>query len=111
MEEMLAKLGIKGVHLITGLIGGSLALLFGKKIVTWRDKLISILFVLCGSIVTGFITPLVIIWIPSLGAASYSVAFVVGIFGMGVIRDIFYFLYDFGKNPLEYIRAIRGGRK
>ena len=111
MEEMLAKLGIKGVYLITGLIGSSVALLFGRKIKTWRDKAKAIVFVLAGSVVTGFITPLVLVWQPNWAGAEYSIAFVVGIFGMSIIRDIFSFIYDFGKNPIEYFKMLRGGKK
>jgi len=111
MEEILAKLGIKGVYLITGLIGSSVALLFGRKIKTWKDKLKAIIFVLAGSVVTGFVTPLVLVWQPNWIGAEYSIAFVVGIFGMSIIRDLLNFIYDFGKNPLEYLRMLRGGKK
>ena len=111
MEELLAKLGIKGVYLITGLIGSSVALLFGRKIKTWRDKLKAVIFVLAGSVVTWFVTPLVLVWHPSWAGAEYSIAFVVGIFGMSIIRDLLNFIYDFGKNPMEYLRMLRGGKK
>lgn len=111
MEELLAKLGLKLVYLLTGLIGGSIALLFGGKIKTWRDKALAIIFVLAGSVVTGFVTPLILLWKPQWEVASYSIAFIVGIFGMGIIRDVFIFIYDFGKNPREYIRMLRFGKK
>ncbi len=111
MEEMLAKLGLKGVYLLTGLVGSSIALLYGGKIMTWKDKLKAVVFVLAGSVVTGFVTPLVIMWQPGWAGAEYSIAFVVGIFGMSIIRDIFSFIYDFGRNPLEYLRMLRGGKK
>ena len=111
MEELFAKLGLKGIHLLTGLLGGSVALLFGRKIKTWRDKIKAILVVLAGAVVTGYVTPLILIYKPSWESASYSIAFLVGIFGMSIIRDIFNFLYDFGRNPMEYIRMIRGARK
>jgi len=51
------------------------------------------------------------VWQPGWAGAEYSIAFVVGIFGMSLIRDIFSFLYDFGKNPLEYFRMLRGEKK
>ena len=108
---MLAKLGLKGVYLLTGLVGSSIALLYGAKIMTWRDKLKAIVFVISGSVVTGFVTPLIILWQPNWVGAEYSIAFVIGIFGMSIIRDIFSFIYDFGKNPLEYLRMLRGGKK
>ena len=111
MEEMLAKLGLKGVYLLTGLAGGAIALLYGGKIMTWKDKLKAVLFVIAGSVVTGFVTPLVIMWHPSWVGAEYSVAFIVGIFGMSVIRAIFVFIYDFSKNPIEYFKMLRGGKK
>ena len=111
MEEIFAKLGLKGVHLLTGLMGGSIALLFGRKIKTWRDKLKAVIIVLAGATVTVFVTPLVLVWKPNWIGAEYSIAFIVGIFGMSVIRDVFSFLYDFGKNPMEYLRMIRSGKK
>ncbi len=111
MEEIFAKLGIKGVHLLTGLMGGSIALLFGRKIKTWRDKLKAVIFVLAGATVTGFVTPLVLVYKPEWVGAEYSIAFIVGIFGMSVIRDVLSFLYDFGKNPMEYLRMLRNAKK
>jgi hypothetical protein len=111
MDEIFAKLGVKGIHLLTGLMGGSIALIFGGKIKTWRDKIKAIVFILAGAVVTGFITPMVILWKPQWIEAEYSIAFIVGIFGMGVIRDVFQFMYDFGKNPMEYLRMLRGGKK
>ncbi|GAH09780.1 unnamed protein product, partial [marine sediment metagenome] len=60
---------------------------------------------------TGYVTPLVLVYQPNWQGAEYSVAFIVGIFGMSLIRDIFNFIYDFGKNPIEYIRAVRGGKE
>ncbi len=111
MEEMLAKIGLKGAYLLTGLVGSSIALLYGRKIKTWRDKLKAVVFVLAGSVVTGFVTPLIIVWKPDWIGAEHSIAFVIGIFGMSIIRDIFNFIYDFGKNPLEYFRILRGEKK
>ena len=111
MEEFLAKLGVKGVHLFTGLLGSSIALLYGNKVKTWKDKVKAILIVLSGATVTGYVTPLVLLYKPDWIAAEYSIAFVIGIFGMSIIRDVFNFIYDFGKNPLEYLRMLRGGKK
>ncbi len=111
MEEILAKLGIKGIHLLTGLIGGSIALIFGGKIKTWRDQLKATVFVFAGAIVTGFVTPLVVSWRPEWIEVEHSIAFIIGILGMGIIRGVFSFIYDFGKNPMEYLRMLRGGKK
>ena len=111
MEDIFAKLGVKGIHLLTGLLAGSIALIFGGKIKTWRDKLKAIIFVLAGAVVTGFITPLVMVWKPNWIEAEHSIAFIVGIFGMGVIRGMFQFMYDFGKNPMEYLRMLRNAKK
>lgn len=111
MEEILAKLGLKGVHLLTGLIGSSIALLYGKRIRTWKDKLKAIIIVLSGATVTGYLTPLILIYKPEWVGAEYSIAFIVGIFGMSIIKDVFNFIYDFGRNPLEYLKMLRGGKR
>ena len=111
MEEILAKLGLKGVHLLTGLIGSSIALLYGKRIRTLKDKLKAIIIVLSGATVTGYLTPLILIYKPEWVGAEYSIAFIVGIFGMSIIKDAFNFIYDFGKNPLEYLKMLRGGKR
>tara|TARA_R110000803_G_scaffold76454_1_gene141058 strand:+ start:8208 stop:8543 length:336 start_codon:yes stop_codon:yes gene_type:complete len=111
MEEILGKLGLKGIHLLTGLLGSSIALIYGNKVKTWKDKLKAVLIVLSGATVTGYLTPLILIYKPNWIGAEYSIAFVVGIFGMSIIKDVFSFLYDFGKSPMEYLRIIRGGKK
>ena len=111
MEEFFAKLGLKGVHLLTGLMGGVISLLYGNKVRTWRDKLKAVLAVLSGAVVTGYLTPLIILHKPNWVNAEHSVAFVVGIFGMSVIRSVFGFLYDFGKDPKEYLRMLRNAKK
>ena len=111
MEEWLVKAGVKIGVLCVGLMGGAVALLYGNKIRTWKEKLKAVLIVISGSVVTGFVTPLILIWYHNWIGAEYSIAFIVGIFGMSIIRGVFNFIYDFGKNPLEYLRMIRGGKK
>jgi len=110
MEDWFVKAGVKIGVLVVGLIGGTVGLLYGTKIKTWKDKLKAILIVLAGSVVTGFITPLVLVWHPNWDGAEYSIAFIVGIFGMSIIRGMFQFIYDFSKNPMEYLRMLRGGK-
>ena len=51
------------------------------------------------------------VWKPNWIEAEHSIAFIVGIFGMGVIRGMFQFMYDFGKNPMEYLRMLRNAKK
>ena len=111
MEDMLAKIGIKIGYLVTGFLGGAIALLFGVRPKNWRDKLKAVLFVISGAILTGFVTPLVLKWAPNWAGVEYSIGFVVGLMGMGILRDIFIVIRDFGKNPMEYLRMIRGGKK
>ena len=111
MEDVLAKMGLKGIHLITGLLGGCIGLIYGKKVRTWRDKLKAVLIVLSGAIVTGYVTPLILVYKPNWIGAEYSIAFVVGIFGMSIIKDVFSFLYEFGKSPLEYLKMFRSVKK
>ena len=111
MEEWFLKTGVKLGVLCVGLMGGAVGLLYGNKIKTWQEKLKAVLIVLSGSVVTGFVTPLVLVWYPNWSGAEYSIAFIIGIFGMSIIRGVFNFIYDFGKNTLEYFKMLRGGKK
>tara|TARA_R110002012_G_scaffold263606_1_gene446760 strand:- start:472 stop:813 length:342 start_codon:yes stop_codon:yes gene_type:complete len=107
MEEMLAKVGLKGVHIITGLIGGSIGLFFGKTLKTVRDKVKAFFVVLAGSVVTGYITPLIMIWFPNWESAEYSIAFFMGLMGMGVVEGLVSLVTKFKTKPVETIKEIK----
>ena len=103
MEE----LGIKTMHLITGFLGGSLAIFFGKKVHTIRDKIRAFLTVVAGSVVTGFATPAMILWKPTWESAEHSIAFFIGLVGMGVIEGILNLVMKFKHKPVETIKEVK----
>ena len=107
MEDMLLKIGIKAGHLITGLIAGLMGLLFNKKPQNFRQKVKSYLIVVSGAIATGFITPLILVKWDWLMDAEYSVAFVVGLFGMGIIESLFVLVSKIQQDPISIGKAIR----
>lgn len=108
MEEMLAKLGLSLAHLVSGLIGGVVGLIFGKKTVrTAKDKLRAFFVILAGAIVTGYITPLVFMWKPSWENAEYSIGFVIGLMGMGVIEGLINLITQFKTSPIDTIKDIK----
>ena len=104
---MLLKLGIKTGHLITGFIAGLMGLMFNKRPQNFRQKVRSYLIVLSGAIATGFLTPLIFLKWSWLKDAEYSVAFIVGLFGMGIIESLFVLIVKLKNNPLEVGKAIK----
>lgn len=107
MEEMLAKLGLKSAHLITGLLGGAVGLIFGKQKNTLKGRLRSVGVVVIGAVVTGYVTPLILQWKPGWENTEYSIAFLVGIFGMGIIEGFMNLVTSFKKNPISTIKQIK----
>ncbi|QQV90424.1 hypothetical protein Harreka1_17 [Olleya phage Harreka_1] len=76
--------------IIIGAIGGALSVLFGEnKPRTLREYLKATSFVFAGAIVTNFLTPLAMHFIPSLVGLESAVAFIVGLFGVGVVKALF----------------------
>tara|TARA_R110002020_G_C15686704_1_gene719420 strand:- start:101 stop:442 length:342 start_codon:yes stop_codon:yes gene_type:complete len=104
MEDVIAKLGIKGIHFVIGLIGGAVALIFGKKRNTILDKIHALGVVIAGAVATGYITPLVFLWSPSLESAEHGIAFFIGIMGMGVIEGLLNVVNKFKIDPLGTIK-------
>lgn len=81
---------IKTPLLIIGAIGGALSVLFGTdKPRTVKEYLKATLFVLAGAIITNFLTPLIIHLMPSLDGLEHAIAFVFGLFGIGVVKALF----------------------
>ena len=107
MEDMLAKLGLKGAHLITGLIAGIMGLIFNKKPVSKKEKIKAYAVVLGGAILTGFLTPLVLLKWEWLLGAEYSVAFVVGLFGMGILETIFNLIGRLKVDPVAVLKSLK----
>lgn len=107
MEDVFAKIGLKFAHLITGLIGGGIALVFGKARPTLRDKIKAVVIVLLGAVATGYLTPLLLLWKPSLETVEHGIAFVVGIFGMGIIEGLINLVRKFQDNPMDIIKEIK----
>lgn len=107
MEDMLLKFGVKMGYLITGLIAGVMGLMFNKRPNTIKEKMRSYVVVLFGAVLTGYLTPLVLLNWKWLQEAEYSVAFVVGLFGMGIIETGFIVIKKVKENPLEIGKQIK----
>lgn len=81
---------IKIPLLVIGAIGGAMSVIFGdKKPKTVGEYIKASSFVLAGAIVTNFLTPLAIHLMPSLNGLESAVAFIVGLFGVGVVKALF----------------------
>jgi len=107
MEDILLKLGLKAGHLITGLIAGIMGFVFNNKPTNFKEKIKSYFVVLSGAILTGYLTPLVLLKWELLNSAEYSVAFVVGLFGMGLVESVFVLINKLKENPVEVGRKLR----
>lgn len=81
---------IKAPLIIIGAIGGALSVLFGtQKPRTVKEYLKATSFIFAGAIITNFLTPLSIHLMPSLAGLESAVAFIVGLFGVGVVKALF----------------------
>lgn len=107
MDDMLAKLGLKSMHIITGLIAGIMSLLFNKKPKTISEKIKAYSVVIAGALVTGYLTPVILLKWNWLMSVEHSVAFCIGLFGMGIIEALFMLISKLKSNPLEVGKAIR----
>lgn len=107
MEDILAKLGLKMAHLITGFIGGVVGLIFGKRRPSFRDKIKATFIVIFGAIVTGYVTPLLLGWRPEWETVEHSIGFVVGIFGMGIVEAGMNFVKRLQRDPIGTIKKLK----
>ena len=107
MDDILAKFGLKIPYLITGAIAGVMGMVFNNKPRTTRQKIRSYVVVISGAVLTGYLTPLVFLYWEDLRSAEYSVAFILGLFGMGLIETIFVILNKLKDNPIDVIKSIR----
>ena len=112
MESFLAKVGLKAPYLIAGVFGGIFLVYFGGRPKTVREKIKAIITVILSAVATGYLTPLVISVSPDLVTGEYGLAFIIGLFGMGLIHGLLNFINDFIKdwsNTLnKLVRVIRG---
>lgn len=93
-------------HLITGAIAGAIALVFNKYPRTRSEKVKAYSLVCGGAIVTAYLTPALLLWQEWLIGAEYGVAFIIGLFGMGLLEGIYKIIQSFITNPLGIIEQI-----
>lgn len=105
MEEYLIKFGLKTGHFISGFVAGIVGIIFNKD--DTRSKFRKWSIVCFGAICTGYLTPLVIKKWDWLLDVEYSVAFVVGLFGMGLIESVFVIINKLKNDPLSVIERLR----
>lgn len=107
MEDIFAKMGLKGAHLFAGLIGGAFVAFFGRKPITWREKLKAFITVIMSAILTGYLTPLVILKYPTWESAEHGLAFLIGLFGMGVVHGLLNVVQGFVEDPLGTFKKVK----
>lgn len=106
MEDFFLKYGLKSAHFLIGLIGGGLVVVIGGNTVwTIRSVLYALAVMTGGAVVTMFGTPLVI-HVIHWDSVEYSVAFFVGILGMGITKGFLKIVSDFSKNPYKIVDYI-----
>ena len=108
MEDLFAKVGLKSVHLFAGMVGGVFVVYFGKRPTSLREKIRAFFTVILSAISTGYLTPLVLVWQPSWESGEHGIAFLIGLFGMGVIHGILNFIQkNFVQDPAGAIKKIK----
>ena len=105
--DLLVKSGLKGGHFLFGFIAGIVGLMFSQKPDSWRGRLRLFFIFIAGTVTTGVLTPLVLLKWQWLLSAEYSVAFVVGLFGMGLIEAGFRLITKLKQNPLSVLKSLK----
>lgn len=105
--DLLVKGGLKSGHFIFGFIAGAVGLLFSQKPRNNTDRLKMFLIFVAGTISTGMLTPIVVLKWEWLSTVEYSVAFVIGLFGMGLIEAVFKILKSLKNNPLAVLKSLK----
>ena len=105
--DLLVKGGLKGGHFLFGFIAGVVGLMFSQKPQNNKQRLKLFFIFLCGTVSTGILTPLVLLKWEWLLTAEYSVAFVIGLFGMGLIEAAFKILNNLKQHPLQVLKSLR----
>ena len=109
MEDFFVKIGLKIPHIITGVLAGLVGLIFGERATkTFKDKVKITLIVIVGAIMTGYFTPLIFLWKPRWESVEHSIAFVIGLLGMGVVEGILNIINRFSKHPIKTVREVKG---
>lgn len=107
MEDIFAKIGIKSAHLFAGFIGGVFVMYFGKRPTSIREKIRAFITVILSAVCTGYLTPLIISWQPDWESVEHGLAFLVGLFGMGVLHGFFNLVTAFTYDPIGVVKNIR----
>ena len=105
--DLLVKSGLKGGHFLFGFIAGVVGLMFSQKPNSWRGRLRMFFIFIAGTLTTGMLTPLVLLKWQWLYTAEYSVAFVIGLFGMGLVEAGFRIITKLKQNPLSVLKSLR----
>ena len=107
MEDFIAKLGLKIPHIIAGIFGGVFIVFFGQRPRTLRDRIGAFTTVILSAVATGYLTPLILSVHPAWITGEHGIAFVVGLFGMGVIHGTLNIVNKFVTDGIATIKSIR----
>ena len=108
MEDIFAKVGLKSVHLFAGMIGGVFVIYFGKRPTSVAERIRAFFTVILSAISTAYLTPLIILYKPNWESGEHGIAFLIGLFGMGIIHGLVNFINkNFINDPMGTIKKIR----
>ena len=109
MEDLFAKIGLKAGHLIVGGIGAAIAVHLGEPPSTVRGKFKRTLIVIFSVFSTGFLTPLVLTWLPVIAdsPAEYGVGFILGLYSLSMLNGIMKIVNGFVVDPIGTIKKIK----
>lgn len=107
MKTEMAMDEFKIGHAITGILAGAISLLFNKYPRTRVEKFRAFFIVAGGAVTTAFLTPLLLAYFKWMENAEYGVAFILGLFGMGVLEGIYKVVQAFVVNPIETLEKIK----
>lgn len=107
MDDIFIKGGLRFAHFLIGLVGAGLVVVIGGQTNEWtlRKVINSLLIMIGGATVTMFGTPIIVHLIHWDGL-EYSVAFFIGILGMGITKGLLQIVVDFSKNPYKIVDYI-----
>lgn len=95
-------------YLAVGAIGGAISIIFGEnKPKTLRQWIKSTSFVLSGAIITNFVTPLIMHLMPKFADFEYSIAFIFGLLGIGIVKAIFNVIKKLNNDPFGTLKDIK----
>ena len=103
MEDLLAKLGLKAVYLVSGFFGAIITLIFNKNL----GYLKSVILVVGGTIGATFLTPLLIGLIPFFLEHEPTAGFLCGFLSMGMLGGLFRVSDRFKSDPIQTLKDIK----